>query len=477
VSTARPSTADAASEAARQYDVFVIYAEADAAFAKGYLLEALGVPSERVLLSNELAPGASLISEIARGVTSSALTIVVLSQAYLRDRWAVFGDQLAGYASGVDARLVPVLLEDCQVPLHLDFRVALDFRKREHWAEETERLRRALGSVPRTPSTTATSGWQGRRLAIATALFVAMLSLVDLLGGVFKRWQPAQRDANAATRSTSDAATARDGSATACNIPEIPSSRITIVDDGVRDFKAFGADLPKRGLTMLTLRSGGAFVGALSFELQSESGLFRVQRVQDASCHSVDDYANATRGGDKRVLQNWDELELVLQQRTYRLELGYDGGEIEVNYFHASAEAEPTSTHKQTPTEPNQRGSAQPPQDVRQADFLGDWRVVGGIPDLDGQTYLSDFSFKQHATGLAGVANWKGTETPLRNVRVSGAALEFVTTADVVSGRRTAVETRHFRASLVDDGLRLTIRGESDLVANRTLQLSAKRED
>jgi hypothetical protein len=61
-----------------EYDVFVIYADADASFVKGYLLPELGLPADRVFLSNDLTPGASLVSEIERGVTLSARTLVVL---------------------------------------------------------------------------------------------------------------------------------------------------------------------------------------------------------------------------------------------------------------------------------------------------------------------------------------------------------------------------------------------------------------
>jgi hypothetical protein len=52
----------------------------------------------------------------------------------------VFGEQLAGHAGGERGRLIPLLRADCEVPLRLDFRVALDFREPDHWAEEARRL-------------------------------------------------------------------------------------------------------------------------------------------------------------------------------------------------------------------------------------------------------------------------------------------------------------------------------------------------
>jgi hypothetical protein len=78
--------------AAYAFDLFVVHAAADADFVRGYLLPALNLPSSRVLLVDELTPGASVVSEIAHGVWRSRFTVAVLSPAYLADRWAVFGE-------------------------------------------------------------------------------------------------------------------------------------------------------------------------------------------------------------------------------------------------------------------------------------------------------------------------------------------------------------------------------------------------
>src|SRR5262245_6971148 len=108
-----------------EYELFVVHADADEAFAQGYLVPALGLASDQLLLSSRLNPGASLVAEIERGITRSRITVVVLTPAYLHDRWAVLGEQLAGHAAGAEARLVPLLLSHCDLPLRLDFRVAL----------------------------------------------------------------------------------------------------------------------------------------------------------------------------------------------------------------------------------------------------------------------------------------------------------------------------------------------------------------
>src|SRR6185369_14076232 len=77
-------------------------------FVHGYLLPALNLPPSRVQLVDDLTPGASLVAEIERGVSRSRFTVAVLSPAFLEDRWAVFGEQLASHLSVKDVRVIPL---------------------------------------------------------------------------------------------------------------------------------------------------------------------------------------------------------------------------------------------------------------------------------------------------------------------------------------------------------------------------------
>lgn len=127
-----------------EHDLFIVHAEADEPFVCGHLLPALGLDPARVLLSSALALGAPRLTEIERCVRTSRFTIAVLSPAYVADRWTMFGEQLAGHTGDGEARLIPLLRGDCEVPLRLDFRVALDFRDPACWADEARRLRAQL---------------------------------------------------------------------------------------------------------------------------------------------------------------------------------------------------------------------------------------------------------------------------------------------------------------------------------------------
>src|SRR5437868_3884299 len=118
------------------FDLFVVHAAADADFVRGYLLPALDLEPSRVLLVDQLTPGASLVAEIERGVSRSRFTVAVLSSAYLEDRWAAFGEQLASYLSVEDAHVIPLRRTAGKFPLRLESRVALDFTQRDSWEAE-----------------------------------------------------------------------------------------------------------------------------------------------------------------------------------------------------------------------------------------------------------------------------------------------------------------------------------------------------
>jgi len=127
-----------------RFDLFVVHAATDADFVRGFLVPALNLPPSRVLLVDDLTPGAYLVSEIARAVTSSRFTVAVLSPACLEDRWAAFGEQLASHVSVEDVHVIPLVLTPCELPLQLQARVALDFTDRAGWEVQAERLRTLL---------------------------------------------------------------------------------------------------------------------------------------------------------------------------------------------------------------------------------------------------------------------------------------------------------------------------------------------
>jgi WD40 repeat protein len=135
-----------AAEVRWHYDLFVAFAEADEKWVQGYLVPALGVPNERLLISRYFVPGAPLLEEFDRAVKESRFTAVVFSPAFLVDAWGSLGERLASHASvaGQANRVIPILAEPCELPLHIEFRVRLDFTDRGRWEQEAGRLRKLL---------------------------------------------------------------------------------------------------------------------------------------------------------------------------------------------------------------------------------------------------------------------------------------------------------------------------------------------
>src|SRR5512140_3154735 len=73
------------------HDLFILHADADASFVPGYLLPALGLPADRVLLPSTFKLGARVTDEIDRGVQTSRFTIAVMTPAFLSGQWSMWG--------------------------------------------------------------------------------------------------------------------------------------------------------------------------------------------------------------------------------------------------------------------------------------------------------------------------------------------------------------------------------------------------
>jgi len=133
-----------------QPELFVAYAESDTEWVHGFLLPEVGLDPRSVLTPQDFRPGAALVQELERAVETTRFTALVLSPAFGTSQWSAFAELLATHDTlrRNSARLIPVLLEAYQLPLHLDFRVRLDFTDRSRWETEAARLRQLLDRGP-----------------------------------------------------------------------------------------------------------------------------------------------------------------------------------------------------------------------------------------------------------------------------------------------------------------------------------------
>ena len=145
---AATTTATAASSAASvatapwARPVLVLYAPADEAFVRGFLLPALGPSAhgEAVIDARDLAT--TEIAALDDALLASGVAIAVLTPAFLTNPWSRQSELIAtGAALDSQLEFVPLWLEDCTLPPHLRYRVLLDFRDRAGWDREIGRLR------------------------------------------------------------------------------------------------------------------------------------------------------------------------------------------------------------------------------------------------------------------------------------------------------------------------------------------------
>lgn len=131
-------------------ELFVAYAESDSEWVHGFLLPEVGLDRQSVLTPQDFRPGAALVTELERAVETARLTVLVLSPAFGSSQWSAFAELLATHETlrRNSDRLVPLLLEACKLPLHLDFRVRLDCTARSQWETEVARLRQLLQCGP-----------------------------------------------------------------------------------------------------------------------------------------------------------------------------------------------------------------------------------------------------------------------------------------------------------------------------------------
>ena len=112
---------------------------------------------------------------------------------------------------------------------------------------------------------------------------------------------------------------------------------MTTLEAGAKDFQVSGPQQAKDQLIALKLEEDRKVVGAIKFKFFSNGSMFKIESIVDSDCRPVDDFTNATHGGDNRVLQNYDELQVKFGNATYVLNFEYGGGKIDIDFVRISA--------------------------------------------------------------------------------------------------------------------------------------------
>ncbi|MEZ4731508.1 MAG: toll/interleukin-1 receptor domain-containing protein [Caldilineaceae bacterium] len=129
------------------YDVFISYSHADRTWVWDVLLPRLSESSLRVCIDDrDFKIGVPVLKNIEEAVTHSRYTLFVLTPAWIESQWTEFESLLVATTdpAGRRARLLPLMLVPCQLPLRIRMLVYSDFTQADQHEVQFERLLRQL---------------------------------------------------------------------------------------------------------------------------------------------------------------------------------------------------------------------------------------------------------------------------------------------------------------------------------------------
>jgi hypothetical protein len=134
-----------------KYDAFISYSNRDKEWVRDWLLLRLEEEGLRVCVDfRDFEPGAPSVTEMERAVLQSRKTLLVLTPSYLDSEWAEFENILAATLDPAarQRRVIPLLLEQCELPLRICSLTYLDFAG----SDREFQLQRLLAAVRSRPS-------------------------------------------------------------------------------------------------------------------------------------------------------------------------------------------------------------------------------------------------------------------------------------------------------------------------------------
>lgn len=111
--------------------VFISYSSKDKSFVERLSQKLVDKRIGVWLDKWEMKPGDSLIDKIQNALEDSSYLLVVLSKHYIQSEWCR-KEQNAGFIKEINSKkvaVIPILLEDCSIPIFLQEKVYADFRQ------------------------------------------------------------------------------------------------------------------------------------------------------------------------------------------------------------------------------------------------------------------------------------------------------------------------------------------------------------
>ncbi len=126
-----------------EYDVFISYSHDDKEWVRGWLLPRLEDRFRVCIDCRDFRVGVPSIENMEWAVESSRHTLPVYTPSWLESVWTGF-EGILTLTVDVQRGLVPVMLEDCELPLRLKAFTWADFRQEEDREAQFERVVTAI---------------------------------------------------------------------------------------------------------------------------------------------------------------------------------------------------------------------------------------------------------------------------------------------------------------------------------------------
>lgn len=124
------------------YDVFISYSPADREWTEEWLRPRLEAAGLQVCTDDDFEPGVPRLINTERAVGNSRQALLVLSPAWVASEWSEFAALLSQTfdPAARQRRLLPLMLEPCQVPPRIALLTSIDFTRPTTRDKEVQRV-------------------------------------------------------------------------------------------------------------------------------------------------------------------------------------------------------------------------------------------------------------------------------------------------------------------------------------------------
>lgn len=123
-------------------DVFISYSSSDRDWVISVLKDKLSKHGFSVITDTDFKGGSLAIVEMAKAIENTRHTIAVLTPDFIKSKWVKLETAMAQTLDpdASNRKLIPVLKQDCDIPLHIQVLHYRDMRNDKGWDELIEDL-------------------------------------------------------------------------------------------------------------------------------------------------------------------------------------------------------------------------------------------------------------------------------------------------------------------------------------------------